>query len=213
MSSTSLRTRRTPEQRSAEILDAAIALARENGLTALSLRAIAQRVGVTTGLVSHYQPSMESLTARVFASIVSGEIDDVATMLGALSPTERAAQLFATLLDGSRHDVTLIWVEAWAIGRHNAALAEAIEEQMAAWHAMVLDVIEDGIREASFTTMDPGLAAWQILGMIDGLAAHAMVRGTDVTMFRDQLARASEVLLGAAAGSLSLPESVRITTR
>ena len=52
MSSTSMkvRTRKSPAERSAEILAAATVLAREQGLSALTLRAVAERAGVASGL-------------------------------------------------------------------------------------------------------------------------------------------------------------------
>jgi AcrR family transcriptional regulator len=204
MSSTGLRTRRTAQERSAEILASARALAREDGLSAVTLRAVAQRAGVAPGLVAHYQPSMEALVAAVFTDIVEAEIADLTAIIAGIEPPEqRASALFSTLLDGSRHDVTLVWVEAWALGRRNASLERAIEHQMKAWHELVVALIEDGCSGGVFRTADPGLVAWQILGMIDGLAAHALVRRTDLRTFREQLTRAAEVLLGADPGSLA----------
>ncbi len=201
MSITRTRTRRTPAERSAEILEAARLLALEDGLSALTLRSVAARSHVATGLVAHYHPSMEALIAEVFAR-VSAEIEDVADGLRRIeSPTSKAAALFSTLLDGSRHDVTLVWVEAWSLGRRNAALAEAIEEQMSGWHTLVVTLIDEGVAAGAFEVTDAGLVARQLVGMIDGLAAHALVRGSDLTVFRDQLARAAEVLLGAARGA------------
>ena len=64
--STPVRTRaarKSPAERSAEIAEAARLLALEQGLTAVTLRAIAARAGVAPALVAHYQPSMDALVA------------------------------------------------------------------------------------------------------------------------------------------------------
>ena len=90
----------------------------------MTLRAVAARIDVAPALVAHYEPDMQALIASTFASIVSAELDEVDDFVAALpSPRERLAALLATLLDGSRDDVTVIWVEAWAMGRRNETLA------------------------------------------------------------------------------------------
>ena len=205
MSSTSMkvRTRKSPAQRSAEILDAATALAREQGLSALTLRAVAERAGVASGLIAHYQPSMDDLVARVYSDLVADEIREVEKLLAARErPAERMAALIGTLLDGTREDLTVVWVEAWAIGRRNAALAVAVRAQMDAWHRMVAAVIDEGIAAASFTTSSSSDAAWQLLGMIDGLNAQSLARGIEGEGYIPKMARAAEILLGAPAGSI-----------
>jgi AcrR family transcriptional regulator len=53
------RTRKSPQQRSAEIHEAAIMLAQEAGLSALTLRAVAARAAVAPGLVAHYASNMD----------------------------------------------------------------------------------------------------------------------------------------------------------
>jgi AcrR family transcriptional regulator len=199
--STPQRTRKSPEERAAEIQRAAVALAREQGLAALTLRAVAERAGVTPALVAHYRPSMDALVAEVFAEVVGEELADVRLVVTG-TPGERLARLFATIL-GGRDDVTLVWVEGWAHGRRNPALSAAIAEHMAAWQAFVTGIIADGCREGVFTTDDPDAVAWQLLGMIDGLAAHALARGTDSAPFVARLAQASEVLVGAEPGTVT----------
>lgn len=205
MSSTTARTRtrKSPEQRSAEILRAATELAREHGLSALTLRAVAERAGVASGLIAHYQPSMDDLVAHVYSDLVTAEIADVGALLAPHDDdAARMAALIATLLDGSREDLTVVWVEAWALGRRNAALAAAVREQMDAWHGLMTAVIERGCASNAFSTPGPSDAAWQLLGMIDGLNAQSLARGTDGEGYVERMARAAEILLGAPSGSI-----------
>lgn len=196
--------RKSPAERSAEIADAARHVALEQGLAAVTLRAIAARAGVTPALVAHYQPSMDALVASTFTAIVAAEIDEVDTLLARLpGPRERLGALLDTLLDGSRDDVTVVWVEAWALGRRNDALAASVREQMDAWQAVVQGVIEEGAAEAGFRTEDPAAAAWQLLGMIDGLNAQALVRWGDASARGSMIHGAVEGMLGLRRGALS----------
>ena len=204
MSSQRVRTRQSPEKRAEQIFLAAVDLALESGLNAVTLRAVARRADVATSLVAHYHPSMDSLVASTFRHIVASEVEEVTGLLAAVSSSEaQAAFLLSTLLEDARHDVTLVWVEAWVLGRRNDELAATIEEQMDAWYGVILGVITRGLGDGVFRTEEPDLVAWQLLGMIDGLAAHSLVRGADGRVFAAQLARAGEALLGAAPGSLS----------
>ncbi|MGR0221443.1 TetR/AcrR family transcriptional regulator [Agromyces sp. ZXT2-6] len=196
--------RKSPAERSVEISDAARRLALDDGLAALTLRSIAARTGVTPALVAHYHPNMDALVADTFDVIVAAEIEEVAHLLAALpGPRERLGALLDTLLDGSRDDVTVVWVEAWAIGRRNDALAASVRRQMDAWQGVVQGVIEQGVAEAGFETDDAAATAWQLLGMVDGLNAQALVRWGDASDRGSLIHRAVEGMLGLERGALS----------
>lgn len=195
--------RKNPAERAAEISEAAREIALEQGLSAITLRNVAARVGVASGLVAHYQPNVEGLVAATFSSIVAAEIHEVSGMLAALpGPSERLAFLLETLMEGGRLDVTAVWVEAWTLGRRNEALATCVRGQMDSWQSVVRGVVEDGIAAGQFETEDPGSLAWQILGMIDGLTAQSLVRWGGVSDRGTHLARAVEGMVGATRGSL-----------
>lgn len=198
---TRTRTRKSPQQRSAEIHDAAVAIAREDGLSALTLRAVAARAGVAPGLVAHYADSMDDLVVRTFRELVASELEEVrAEVALAGDPAARLARMIATVLNSGHDDITLVWVDAWSLGRGSAALGAAIDEQMGAWQAFIAEIILDGRADGVFRTDDPGAVAWQILAMIDGSAAHALTRGTDAATFAVRLAQACETLVGAEPG-------------
>ena len=195
--------RKAPSERAAEIAEAARELALERGLAAITLRSVAARVGVASGLVAHYQPNVDALVADTFTTIVAAETAEVAALLARLpDPPQRLALLLDTLLDGARLDVTAVWVEAWTLGRRNEALAASVRVQMDAWQAVLQDVVEAGIAAGQFETPDAASVAWQILGMIDGLNAQALVRWDGVNDRGVHLARAVEGMVGAARGAL-----------
>lgn len=195
--------RKSPAERAAEITEAARELALEAGLTALTLRNVAARVGVASGLVAHYQPNMDALVSSTFATIVAAETQEVAGLLSQRpGPSERLGLLVDTLLDNSRLDVTAIWVEAWTLGRRNETLAASVREQMDAWQKVFQGVVEEGNATGDFNVSDAAAVAWQILGMVDGLNAQALVRWDGVNDRGTHLARAVEGMVGAVPGSL-----------
>lgn len=195
--------RKAPGERASEISEAARTIALEQGLGSITLRNVAARVGVASGLVAHYQPNVEALVASTFTGIVSAEAAEVQATLDRMpSARGQLAYLLDTLLDSSRLDVTAVWVDAWTMGRRNEALAVCVRDQMDAWQAMLQGVVEAGIAAGEFETSDAASVAWQILGMIDGLNAQALVRWDGVNDRGTHLARAVEGMVGAARGSL-----------
>lgn len=205
--STPIRTRasrKSPAERSAEIADAARQVALEQGLAAVTLRSIAARAGVAPALVAHYQPNMDALVASTFGTIVAAELAEVHDLVAALpTPRERLALLLETLLDGTRDDVTVVWVEAWALGRRNDALAETVRHEMDDWRTFVQGIIEAGVAGDGFETDDAASVAWQLLGMIDGLNAHALVRWEDAADRGSRIGHAVEGMLGLPRGALA----------
>jgi len=195
--------RRPPAERRAELSAAARDVALADGLAAVTLRGVAARAGVAPALVAHYHPAMDELVASAFRAVVAAELDEVRGLLAPVGgPTARLAALLRTLLDGTREDVTLVWVEAWALGRRNEALAAAVRDEMDAWQALILSVIGDGVATGEFRPDDPAQAAWQLLGMIDGLNAQALVRWGAGGERGPALARAVEGMLGVERGTL-----------
>lgn len=101
--------RETQEQRREALIAAALEVLAEGGPQAATVRAIADRAGITAGLIRHYFPSKDDLTRAAYAalmdrmtaeSLAASEIasDDPAQRLAAFI----AASLRAPVLDGER---------------------------------------------------------------------------------------------------------------
>ncbi|PRB11684.1 TetR family transcriptional regulator [Microbacterium sp. MYb72] len=165
--------RMPPEERERSILHGATALAYESGLEALTVRAVASRVGVTPALIAHYRPVMDEFVAEVFGDIVSAEREEV---LGGFAPSgdlrENLQALVETLLDRTRDDVALVWVQSWSLGARNEALGQRVREEMDLWQSG----LEDVIRASGPGGVDPASAAWLLLAMVDGMSAHSLVK-------------------------------------
>ncbi|WP_371031045.1 TetR/AcrR family transcriptional regulator [Pseudoclavibacter sp. JSM 162008] len=170
-------TRKPAAERRADITAAATALALEEGLAGVTMRAVANRIGVAPALVAHYEPNMDELVTSTFRAIVGGELDELEVELAPVgSASARLDLLVATLLDGSRDAVTHVWVDGWSIGRRNETLAEGVRAEMDRWHDAITRILVAGSATGEFRVREPDAVAWQILGMIDGLNAHALVR-------------------------------------
>lgn len=196
-------TRRSAAERVEQISSAAQSLAREAGLSAVTLRAVATEIGVAPALVAHYVPSMDALVGDTFAAVVGDELAEVEELARSRSgAAEALAAVLASLLDEGRAEVTLIWVQSWSLGGRNDALAGRVREQMDAWRTFLAGVIDDGRRAGAFRCDDPGAIAAQILGMVDGLNAHSLVAWQDASERTRLLLRSVEAMLDLEAGAL-----------
>ncbi|GLJ80570.1 TetR/AcrR family transcriptional regulator [Microbacterium imperiale] len=199
-----VRTRLSGSERRAQISRAAEELARRQGLDAVTLRAVAAEVGVGSALVAHHAPSMDEVVADAFEAIVAAELADLERLRDAhADPVALVRELLGTLLDGSRSDVTLIWVQSWALGGRNDTLAARVRAQMDAWTDFLEDIVRRGTAAGRFRVEDAGAVAAQLLGMIDGLNAHALVSWRDAAGRIALMSTALEAMLGLDAGDLS----------
>lgn len=165
-----------PEERDRSILEGAIGLARESGLEALTMRAVAARVGVTPALVAHYRPGMDAFLADVFGVIVGVERDEVMAAFDTAAPVRDGLQrMIETLLDGRRDDVTLVWVQAWALGTRNDALAARVRSEMDLWQSALEAHLARAVESGELAPARTETAAWLLLAMIDGMNAHSLV--------------------------------------
>ncbi|WAB85041.1 TetR family transcriptional regulator [Microcella daejeonensis] len=196
--------RMTAAERSAEITAAARALALEDGLTALTQRGVAERAGVASSLVAHYQPSMEALIAETFRSIAHDEIIEVFGHIAVQrDPVLALRVLIVTLLDGGRDDVDLVWTDAFSMARRFPALGAEVLRQTQAWHDRFTAMLQRVAVDPPLSDEAADRIAAQFLGMLDGLNAHAAIGHLAGRVNVELIARALEPELGLPAGSLS----------
>ncbi|MBS1908073.1 MAG: TetR family transcriptional regulator C-terminal domain-containing protein [Actinobacteria bacterium] len=169
--------RMPPEQREKAILDAAVALARQGGIAALTVRTVAAAAGVTPALVTHYRPSMDAFVAEVFGAIVGAEREEVVAV-GRTGTGLRAriTRVVETLLDGARDDVTLVWVQAWAAGARNDELAARVRHEMDLWQQDLERIVAEGVTAEEISVERAEGAAWLLLATVDGMNAHSLVK-------------------------------------
>lgn len=201
--STVRRTRKTPAERRDEIAAAAHGIALTDGLDAVTLRAVAARVGVAPGLVAHHADGMDALVAEAFGAVVADELRAVvAAMTVTDAATARLGILLDTVLGDEPSAVTLVWVQGWALGARNEALAARVRAEMDAWQRALAAEIVRGTGRGEFAEVDADAVAWHLLAMIDGLGAHGLVRWRDDPSRADLTRRALAALLGVAPGAL-----------
>ena len=159
-----------------EIRMAAVGVAFEQGLHSVTLETIAERLQVPLRSVTADRPDQSVVIAEAFSRIVAAELAEVKRVVLAYpSPVKQMTALLETLAEPSRAEVDSVWLESWSLGRRNLALGAAVREEEGAWHVFVASVVRRGVRSGDFLAVDPDEVAAQLLAMIDGVNAYALV--------------------------------------
>ncbi|MFF8609651.1 TetR/AcrR family transcriptional regulator [Streptomyces sp. NPDC015346] len=200
------RTRKLPEERRAEIVETAARIALAEGLEVITLRRVAEELGVRPGLISHYFPVADNLVSEAFTSATAKERDSLLPPHEReLPPVDRLARFLVRLADGDYRDLSRLWLNARHLSRFKDSLRLAVRTQESATRTALVSLIADGVEAGEFTTDDPHEAALHVLITVDGLGSYANddapMDGPDV---RDVAIETAEIRLGLAPGTLRL---------
>ncbi|WP_328385212.1 TetR family transcriptional regulator [Streptomyces sp. NBC_00400] len=86
-----------------EIIEAALRLAKAEGIGTLSVRAVANATGIGPTTLRHYFPSQAELRQAVAVAIVSGSLDDLAIADDTREPVQRLYDCLLQFLPRSEH--------------------------------------------------------------------------------------------------------------
>lgn len=164
------RVRKQPEERRAEILAEASRIALEEGLERITLRAVADRLSVRPGLISHYFPAAEDLVVAAFVLAIAGERDRLFSSDG--DPLDRLV-VFVQRMQFEEEGFSRLWLNARHLARFTPALADAIEEQEGLDRGRLAEVIDAGCADGVFTVEDPFEACVRIFMAVDGFGSYA----------------------------------------
>lgn len=168
--------RMPPHERRAEIVAEAANIALSEGLERITLRAVAERLDVRPGLISHYFPAAEELVIEAFALAIGGERETLFPTGG--TPTERVAVLIERSQSEESRPLAQLWLNARHLSRFHPALAEALADQEALDRDRLVMLVREGIRSGEFSTDDPLAAAIRIFVAVDGVGAYVNNVGT-----------------------------------
>ncbi|MFJ4190884.1 TetR/AcrR family transcriptional regulator [Kitasatospora sp. NPDC089509] len=200
------RIRKSPDDRRAEIVEAAATVALTEGLECITLRRIAEQLDVRPGLISHYFPAVEDLVAEAFGSAATAELE---TLLPADPPDGSAlnhlARFFARTTGPAYDDMSRLWLNARHLSRYRPVLRERVLGQESLWRGRLGGVVQAGVDQREFRTEDAELTAVRILVVIDGLASHANTGlGNHPSAVIRLAAATAERELGLTDGALAL---------
>jgi AcrR family transcriptional regulator len=198
------RKRKAPAERREEIVAAACRVALEEGLQSVTLRRVAEVVGIMPGLVNHYFPVADELAATAFAVAAEAERETVFTAAprSAGAAARLRALLEALYAEGS-DALSLLWLDAWQASRNRPALRAEVGRQMDAWQVRMEALISEGVAAGQFQVGSAAVAAMRILALIDGMSVQSAIpQRMGYQAVREMVTSNTELELGLPPGSM-----------
>jgi TetR/AcrR family transcriptional repressor of bet genes len=165
------------EERRAELRDAVWRLASRDGLEAVTVRAVADEAGCSTGALVHYFAGKEDLLLFAFRTVADRVMRRVAAAEELTAdPMElaRAMLVEGLPLDRERQAEVRLWFAFLGLALTRPALARDQRLTYRAWRERVAERLaaakEQGILRAD---VDPQTQAAALVGLVDGLAVQA----------------------------------------
>ncbi len=160
-----------------EIIQAAMKVFARNGVMKSKMIDIARTAGIGKGTIYEYFRSKEEIFAEAFR-LVFAEADRMITRaLGSTDdPVEKLHRIVhATVAGFGKEDGEFIQIimDFWAEGirsKHPEVLKMInLEEVYAGYRAMIVSILEDGIKKKVFRSVNTSLVASVLIAALDGL--------------------------------------------
>jgi len=199
-------TRMDPDVRRQTIVEAAQAVASRKGLSATTVRDVAEEMGTSSGLIHHYFTSMDQLLAEVFSQVAETDLSATRERMDlATSQTDRLAAYFAAWADPANDGTFQFWLDAWSEAGRNETVRKRSRALNIEWQKTLSEVIRSGIATGEFNEVDADAVSWKALSLLDGLSLQVVAHPTVIERGRaSELATNSiERDLGLEIGALS----------
>lgn len=180
-----MQTRLSTEERQAEIVAAAVRLARESSPVLITTADIAQAIGVTQGAVFKHFPTKDAIWQAVMRWVratllerLQAAADNAASPLDALGAMFHAHVEFVIAHPGVPR---LIFHELQQPADSSAKLE--VRTLLQGYRRLLLGVLNQAIeRRQASADLDPQAAATSFIGLVQGLVMQSMLAGRPGTM-------------------------------
>ncbi len=193
-------TRMDPDVRRQTIVEAARAVASRKGLSATTVRDVAEEMGTSSGLIHHYFTSMDQLLAEVFSQVAETDLSATRERMDlATSQTGRLAAYFAAWADPANDGTFQFWLDAWSEAGRNETVRMRSRALNIEWQKTLSEVIRSGIATGEFNEVDADAVSWKALSLLDGLSLQVVAHPTVI-----ERGRASELATNSIERDLGL---------
>jgi AcrR family transcriptional regulator len=176
-----------PERRRADVVEAVWRVVRREGLSAASVRNVAQEAGLSMGSLRHYFASQSELLSFTLRAVIERIEARIAALPPEPDPRRRAESVLLELLplDAERAAENEVWLAFTARAQ--------VDPELRAVHDQGYDVLRGGCRRlveglaGEVKGLDVELETDRLHALLDGLAVHIAMRPDALTPDRAKL--------------------------
>ena len=185
---------RQSKDRHQEILEAAARVITDRGLAETRISDIAERCGVSPGLILYYFDSKDRLLVEALTyandKFYLGQSRELRRMQSARQQLDRLIDLSVPglLPEYERLDEWALWIEIWVRALRDPAMAKEREVLERRWRQSIADIVRHGRNTGEFPEngVDADELGMQIGAFIDGLAIQVLMNDSNMPSERMQ---------------------------
>jgi AcrR family transcriptional regulator len=153
-----------------KILDTAVALFIEKGLENVKTRELTTQLGLSRSHIYHYFSGWASLSLEACARFAQKDLQEFTQQIGMLPFHERLEAFIADYLPLEPDAVWQLYSSLWRKATTEVDYAELATQVTKQWHALMTDIIRDGINAGVFRQANAEQVARQLSAMLNGYA-------------------------------------------
>jgi AcrR family transcriptional regulator len=184
------------KDRHREILEAAARVITDRGLAETRISDIAERCGVSPGLILYYFESKDRLLVEALTwandNFYLTQSRELRRMASAREQLDHLITMSVPglLSDSDRLDEWALWIEIWVRALRDPAMAKEREVLERRWRQSIADIVRHGRTTGEFPEngVDADELGLRIGAFIDGLAIQVLMNDTNVPPVRMQQA-------------------------
>jgi AcrR family transcriptional regulator len=169
---------RLRQERRLQILEAALVVFGQKGFHAANVSDVAAQAGVSQGTIYWYFESKDELLEAALLSLVE---DIGQSAVKALEQCSTASEKLRSLADSMvgladvAEGLFTMFLEFWASSARREEAGQLWTDVLVGYKDIVVDVIEEGVRNGEFKPVDAEALVWALMAAYDGLAAYIML--------------------------------------
>ncbi|WP_280117775.1 TetR/AcrR family transcriptional regulator [Streptomyces ficellus] len=185
------------------MLEGAMAAIAEDGLAALTMAALAERLGTSGGHILYYFGSKDRLLLEALRWSEAALTEERRSLLARRTTADRKLDQFLELYlpRGPRDPRWTVWIELWARTTGEGPLRAAQEELDRGWQADLVTLLARGAAQGRFAVPEAEIPdrADMLLALLDGLSTRVVLNqhGTDRAAALRTARTAAHRLVGA----------------
>jgi AcrR family transcriptional regulator len=184
------------KDRHREILEAAARVITDRGLAETRISDIAERCGVSPGLILYYFESKDRLLVEALTwandNFYLTQSRELRRMASAREQLDHLITMSVPglLSDSDRLDEWALWIEIWVRALRDPAMAKEREVLERRWRQSIADIVRHGRSTGEFPEngVDADELGMRLGAFIDGLAIQVLMNDTNVPPVRMQQA-------------------------
>ncbi|MEV8629614.1 TetR/AcrR family transcriptional regulator [Streptomyces sp. NPDC051079] len=159
------------------MLEEAMTAIAEDGLAALTMSALAERLGTSGGHILYHFGSKDLLLLAALRWSEAALAEERRLLLARRIPVPRRLDLFLRLYlpRGPRDPRWTLWIELWARTPANAELGEAQRELDRGWQEDLEALLVKGVERSHYAPLDAPARASELLALLDGLSTRVVL--------------------------------------